>query len=91
MTCRQAAEWKCSALCKVANIHKINHLEDEKAYPDRALEEIDHVLVMRGATDRQLEYPLVYIDDKNKVSMLSLEESNENLDSFYEVIIGMLR
>lgn len=76
---------------KIVPIAVINHTEDEKACPDGSLMEIDHVLVRRDATDRQLEYPVVYIDDEKRVSMLSLEERNDNLDSFYEVIIGRLR
>ena len=67
----------------------INNINEEDADPYMALQEIEHVLVMRDASDRQLEAPLVYVDDAKKVALFDLEEESDNLNSLYETIITM--
>lgn len=65
----------------------LNNVENENANPEMAIEEIQHVLVMRKASDKQLDAPIVYVNQTEKKSRLDVEESMSNLNILYEAII----
>jgi len=72
---------------KVVPIVVLNQIEDSDSSPYTAIEEINHVFVMENATDEQLEFPIIYLDDENKTATLNLEEKAKDLNVLYNFII----
>lgn len=72
---------------KVVPIVVLNQIEDSDSSPYTAIEEINHVFVMENATDEQLEFPIIYLDDENKTASLNLEEKAKDLNVLYDFII----
>ena len=72
---------------KVVPIVVLNQIEDSDSSPYTAIEEINHVFVMENATDEQLEFPIIYLDDENKTATLNLEEKTKDLNVLYDFII----
>lgn len=72
---------------RVVPIIVINNVGSEYASPGFIIDDIEHVLFMREASDSQLEAPLVWIDDEKKTAVYDLEDENDNLDVLYDVII----
>ena len=66
----------------------VDNVENENADPEMAIEEIQHVLVMRKASDAQLDGPIIYVNETEKKSKFDIEDDMDSLNSLYEAIIN---
>jgi GTP-binding protein len=66
----------------------INKIDRQDARPGEVLDEIYDMLIDLGATDDQLEFPLLYAVGRDGVAMKGPEEHAENLQPLMETIIG---
>lgn len=72
----------------VIPIFVFNKISDSNANISMAIEEVEHVLVVNNASDEQLDFPIVYVDDKKGTATLNFEEETENLNALYNTIRG---
>lgn len=66
----------------------INKIDKPAADPDRVINEIFDLFVALGASDEQLEFPVVYAAAKNGYAKLNLSDPNENMIPLFETILS---
>ena len=65
----------------------INKIDRRDARPDQVLDEIYDLMIDLGATDDQIEFPLLYAVGREGVAMKTLEEKGENIHILLDTII----
>jgi GTP-binding protein len=65
----------------------INKIDRQDARPEEVLDEIYDLLIDLGATDDQLEFPLLYAIGRDGIAMKSLENEGENLHVLLDTIL----
>ncbi len=66
----------------------INKIDRPDARPDEVLSEIIDLFIDLGATEEQLEFPLVYAIGRSGIAQASLTEGAENLHLLFDTIIA---
>ena len=66
----------------------INKIDRPDARPDEVLSEIISLFIDLGATEEQLEFPLVYAIGRAGIAQASLTEGAENLHLLFDTIIS---
>ena len=56
----------------------INGIEEPEANSINVVNEVTDLFVVLDATDKQLDFPVVYVSEKNSIAKLELEEENKN-------------
>ncbi len=65
----------------------INKIDKQDQRAEEVVDEVFDLFVELGATDEQLEFPILYGIAKNGISQRELDEPKENLDDLFEVIL----
>lgn len=66
----------------------VNKIDKPAGDPDRVVDEVFDLFVALGATDEQLEFPVVYAAAKNGFAKLALDDPEENMQPLFETIIS---
>ena len=65
----------------------VNKIDREGSDPDAVVDATFDLFASLGATDEQLEFPVVYASAKNGYAMLDLSESSDNMTCLFETIL----
>ncbi len=65
----------------------INKIDRKDARPDEVLDEIYDLLIDLDATDKQLDFPLLYAIGKQGIAKRTLDDENEDLVPLFETIL----
>jgi GTP-binding protein len=65
----------------------INKIDKPAGEPDRVVDEVFDLFDAMGATEEQLEFPVIYAAARDGYAKLALEDANENLVPLIETII----
>ena len=65
----------------------VNKIDKPAAEPDRVVDEVFDLFVSMGASEYQLEFPIIYAAAKNGIAKWELEDDNENMTPIFEAII----
>ena len=65
----------------------VNKIDRPGARPDWVIDQIFDLFDALGATDEQLDFPIVYASALNGWSTLDHEQANENMESLFEAIV----
>ncbi|MDQ6959751.1 MAG: GTP-binding protein, partial [Mariprofundaceae bacterium] len=65
----------------------INKIDRNGADPDACVDATFDLFAALGATDEQLDFPIVYASAKNGYAMLNLSEKSDNLTCLFDAII----
>ncbi len=65
----------------------INKIDRPGADPDRVMDEVFDLFDSLGATDEQLDFPVIYASGINGFAKRDLDEESDNLDPLFEAII----
>ena len=64
----------------------LNKVDKQDAEPDRALDEVFDLFANLGASDEQLDFPILYASGRSGWADESLEGPRKNLDSLFKLI-----
>jgi len=64
----------------------INKIDKPAAEPDRVVDEVFDLFVSMGATEDQLDFPIIYAAAKNGFAKWELEDDNDNMTPVFEAI-----
>ncbi|EPZ94952.1 translational GTPase TypA [Helicobacter pylori] len=65
----------------------VNKIDKPAAEPDRVVDEVFDLFVAMGASDKQLDFPVVYAAAKDGYAMKSLDDEKKNLEPLFETIL----
>jgi GTP-binding protein len=65
----------------------VNKIDKPAAEPDRVVDEVFDLFVSMGASEDQLEFPIIYAAAKNGIAKWELEDNNENMTPIFEAIV----
>ncbi|MGL2402510.1 translational GTPase TypA [Helicobacter pylori] len=65
----------------------VNKIDKPAAEPDRVVDEVFDLFVAMGASDKQLDFPVVYAAARDGYAMKSLEDEKKNLEPLFETIL----
>ncbi|MDD5451708.1 MAG: translational GTPase TypA [Desulfovibrionales bacterium] len=65
----------------------INKIDRKDARPDEVLNEIYDLFIDLGATEEQLDFPLLYAIGRDGIAQKALEERGENLHVLFDTIV----
>jgi len=65
----------------------VNKIDKDAAEPDRVVDEVFDLFDQMGATEEQLEFPVVYAAAKNGISRLSLDSDNATMIPLLDMIL----
>ncbi len=65
----------------------VNKIDKDAAEPDRVVDEVFDLFDQMGATEEQLEFPVIYAAAKNGYAKLALEDENVNMIPLLDMIL----
>ncbi|GAA7716745.1 translational GTPase TypA [Helicobacter pylori] len=65
----------------------VNKIDKPAAEPDRVVDEVFDLFVAMGASDKQLDFPVVYAAARDGYAMKSLDDDKKNLEPLFETIL----
>ncbi|MGL2853012.1 translational GTPase TypA [Helicobacter pylori] len=65
----------------------VNKIDKPAAEPDRVVDEVFDLFVVMGASDKQLDFPVVYAAARDGYAMKSLDDEKKNLEPLFETIL----
>ena len=65
----------------------VNKIDKDAAEPDRVVDEVFDLFDQMGATEEQLEFPVIYAAAKNGISKLTLDSDNETMIPLLDMIL----
>ena len=65
----------------------INKIDRPGARPDKVVDQVIDLFIELGATDEQIDFPVVYASAKNGISKLSMDEPEQDMTPLFETII----
>lgn len=65
----------------------VNKIDKDAAEPDRVVDEVFDLFDQMGATEEQLEFPVMYAAAKNGISRLTLDSDNDNMIPLLDMIL----
>jgi len=65
----------------------VNKIDKDAAEPDRVVDEVFDLFDQMGATEEQLEFPVIYAAAKNGISKISLDDDNETMIPLLDMIL----
>ncbi len=72
-------------LCPIVVVNKI---DKPAAQPDRVVDEVFDLFVAMGASDAQLDFPVVYAAAREGYAIRDLHEEKKNLEPLFETILS---
>ena len=68
----------------------INKIDRPGARPDKVVDEVIDLFIELGATDEQLDFPVVYASAKNGISKLNVNDEDQDMTPLFETIINTI-
>ncbi len=65
----------------------VNKIDKDAAEPDRVVDEVFDLFDQMGATEEQLEFPVIYAAAKNGISKIALDDDNETMIPLLDMIL----
>lgn len=65
----------------------VNKIDKDAAEPDRVVDEVFDLFDQMGASEEQLEFPVIYAAAKNGYAKLSLDDDNDNMIPLLDMIL----
>ncbi|PUD67087.1 translational GTPase TypA [Helicobacter pylori] len=65
----------------------VNKIDKPAAEPDSVVDEVFDLFVAMGASDKQLDFPVVYAAARDGYAMKSLDDEKKNLEPLFETIL----
>ncbi len=65
----------------------VNKIDKPAAEPDRVVDEVFDLFIAMGASDKQLDFPVVYAAARDGYAMKSLDDEKKNLEPLFETIL----
>ena len=65
----------------------VNKIDKDAAEPDRVVDEVFDLFDQMGATEEQLEFPVIYAAAKNGYAKLALEDENKDMIPLLDLIL----
>ncbi len=65
----------------------VNKIDKPGADPDRVVDEVFDLFVSLGASDEQLDFPIIYAAAKHGIAKWNLEDDNKDMTPIFEAII----
>ncbi|WP_187942659.1 translational GTPase TypA [Helicobacter pylori] len=65
----------------------VNKIDKPAAEPDRVVDEVFDLFVAMGASDKQLDFSVVYAAARDGYAMKSLDDEKKNLEPLFETIL----
>ncbi|MEA3288544.1 MAG: translational GTPase TypA [Campylobacterota bacterium] len=65
----------------------VNKIDKPAGEPDRVVDEVFDLFDQMGATEEQLEFPVIYAAAKNGISKIALDDDNDNMIPLLDMII----
>ena len=65
----------------------VNKIDKPAAEPDRVVDEVFDLFVAMGASDCQLDFPVIYAAARDGYAMKNLEDEKKNLEPLFEAIL----
>ncbi|MGL2381680.1 translational GTPase TypA [Helicobacter pylori] len=65
----------------------VNKIDKPAAEPDKVVDEVFDLFVAMGASDKQLDFPVVYAAARDGYAMKSLDDEKKNLEPLFETIL----
>ncbi|WP_154444431.1 translational GTPase TypA [Helicobacter pylori] len=65
----------------------VNKIDKPAAEPDRVVDEVFDLFVAMGASDKQLDFPVVYAAARDGYAMKSLDDEKKKLEPLFETIL----
>ncbi|MGK0255419.1 MAG: GTP-binding protein [Arcobacteraceae bacterium] len=65
----------------------VNKIDKDAAEPDRVVDEVFDLFDQMGATEEQLEFPVIYAAAKLGISKLTLDSDNDNMIPLLDMIL----
>ncbi|GAA6967111.1 translational GTPase TypA [Helicobacter pylori] len=72
---------------RICPIVVVNKIDKPAAEPDRVVDEVFDLFVAMGASDKQLDFPVVYAAARDGYAMKSLDDEKKNLEPLFETIL----
>ncbi|CRF49835.1 GTP-binding protein TypA/BipA [Helicobacter heilmannii] len=66
----------------------VNKIDKPAAEPDRVVDEVFDLFVAMGASDQQLDFPVVYAAARDGYAIKDLSDEKKNLEPLFETIIS---
>ena len=68
----------------------INKIDRPGARPDKVVDEVIDLFIELGATDEQIDFPVVYASAKNGISKLNMTDEDQDMTPLFETIINTI-
>lgn len=65
----------------------VNKIDKPAAEPDRVVDEVFDLFVAMGASDEQLDFPVIYAAARDGYTIKNLEDEKKNLEPLFEAIL----
>ena len=65
----------------------VNKIDKPAAEPDRVVDEVFDLFVAMGASDEQLDFPVIYAAARDGYAVANLEDEKKNLEPLFEAIL----
>lgn len=65
----------------------VNKIDKPAAEPDRVVDEVFDLFVAMGASDEQLDFPVIYAVARDGYAIKNLEDEKKNLEPLFEAIL----
>ncbi|MGX3010098.1 translational GTPase TypA [Helicobacter sp. 23-1044] len=65
----------------------VNKIDKPAAEPDRVVDEVFDLFVAMGASDLQLDFPVIYAAARDGYAVVNLEDEKKNLEPLFEAIL----
>lgn len=65
----------------------VNKIDKPAAEPDRVVDEVFDLFVAMGASDEQLDFPVIYAVARDGYAIKNLEDEKKNLEPLFETIL----
>ncbi len=65
----------------------VNKIDKPAAEPDRVVDEVFDLFVAMGASDEQLDFPVIYAAARDGYAIKNLEDEKKNLEPLFEAIL----
>ena len=66
----------------------INKIDRPGATPEKVVDQVIELFIELEASDEQLDFPIVYVDDEKRIATSNFEEEAKDLNALYNIIRG---
>ena len=81
---------KKALLLNLKPIVVINKIDRPGCNPQKVVDQVLDLFIELGASDEQLEFPVIYASAKNGIAKMNLEDNTDNVNCIFETIINSI-